>query len=124
MPRSPPPSRAAIRSQHDNPAKITVTVAQPQALRSHDGAGARLATSTGQTAVVTTQLTELRVAFLVADGLSNPAIGAELFLSRRTVQTHVSHILAELGAQSRAEVAREAAGHPRVLPPSRSRTAS
>ncbi|MFI9383221.1 LuxR C-terminal-related transcriptional regulator [Kutzneria sp. NPDC052558] len=27
-------------------------------------------------------------------------------LSRRTVQTHVSHILAKLGAQSRVEIAR------------------
>jgi DNA-binding CsgD family transcriptional regulator len=53
--------------------------------------------------------TELRVAFLVADGLSNPAIAAELFLSRRTVQTHVSHILVKLGARSRVEVASEAA---------------
>ena len=55
--------------------------------------------------------TELRVAFFVADGLSNPAIATELFLSRRTVQTHVSHILAKLRVHSRAEVAREAAQH-------------
>jgi DNA-binding CsgD family transcriptional regulator len=55
--------------------------------------------------------TELRVAFLVADGLSNPDIATELFLSRRTVQTHVSHILAKLGARSRAEVAGQASGH-------------
>jgi hypothetical protein len=57
MPKSPPPSRAAIRSQQDNPAKSTVIVAQPQTLRIHDCADRRLATSTGQTAVVTTQLT-------------------------------------------------------------------
>jgi DNA-binding CsgD family transcriptional regulator len=49
---------------------------------------------------------ELKVAVLVADGLSNPDIAARLFLSRRTVQTHVSHILAKLGAQSRVEIAR------------------
>jgi DNA-binding CsgD family transcriptional regulator len=55
--------------------------------------------------------TELRVAFFVADGLTNPAIATELFLSRRTVQTHVSHILAKLGARSRAEVASEASRH-------------
>jgi DNA-binding NarL/FixJ family response regulator len=54
---------------------------------------------------------ELRVASLVADGLSNPAIAAELFLSRQTVQTHMSHILAKLGAQSRLQVAREADRH-------------
>jgi DNA-binding CsgD family transcriptional regulator len=55
--------------------------------------------------------TELRVVFLVADGLSNPAIAAELFLSRRTVQTHMSHILGKLDVRSRAEVAGEAARH-------------
>ena len=54
---------------------------------------------------------ELRVASLVAEGLSNPAIAAELFLSRQTVQTHMSHILAKLGAQSRLQVAREADRH-------------
>jgi DNA-binding CsgD family transcriptional regulator len=49
---------------------------------------------------------ELKVAVLVAGGLSNPDIAARLFLSRRTVQTHVSHILAKLGARSRVEIAR------------------
>ncbi|MGK5632242.1 LuxR C-terminal-related transcriptional regulator, partial [Streptomyces sp. URMC 123] len=52
---------------------------------------------------------ELKVALLVADGRSNPEIAAELYLSRRTVQTHVSHILGKLGLRSRTEVAREAA---------------
>jgi DNA-binding CsgD family transcriptional regulator len=31
-----------------------------------------------------------------------------MFLSRRTVQTHISHILAKLGAKGRADIAREA----------------
>ncbi len=56
--------------------------------------------------------TEVKVAHLVAGGQSNPEIGAELFLSRRTVQTHVSHIMAKLGVHSRSEVAREAGVHP------------
>jgi DNA-binding NarL/FixJ family response regulator len=42
----------------------------------------------------------------VARGRSNPEVAAELFLSRNTVQTHVSHILAKLGVPSRAEIAR------------------
>ncbi|WP_018684913.1 helix-turn-helix transcriptional regulator [Actinokineospora enzanensis] len=53
--------------------------------------------------------TETRVAALVAQGLSNPAIADRLVLSRRTVTTHVSHILAKLGMASRTEIAREAA---------------
>jgi non-specific serine/threonine protein kinase len=57
---------------------------------------------------------ELEVARLVARGLTNPAIATELFLSRATVKTHVSHILSKLGLQSRAQIAGWlAANHPR-----------
>jgi DNA-binding CsgD family transcriptional regulator len=52
--------------------------------------------------------TEVKVGELVATGMSNPDIAGQLFLSRNTVQTHVSHILAKLGARSRAEIARAA----------------
>ncbi|MBT2544699.1 helix-turn-helix transcriptional regulator [Streptomyces sp. ISL-44] len=52
---------------------------------------------------------ELKVALLVAQGRSNPEIASALFLSRRTVQTHVSHILAKLQVRSRAAVAAQAA---------------
>jgi DNA-binding CsgD family transcriptional regulator len=50
--------------------------------------------------------TEQRVAAMVARGRSNPDIAAELLLSRRTVQTHVSNILTKLGFESRIEIAR------------------
>jgi DNA-binding CsgD family transcriptional regulator len=52
--------------------------------------------------------TELVIARLAAEGGSNPDIAAQLMLSRNTVQTHVAHILAKLGARSRAEIARHA----------------
>jgi DNA-binding CsgD family transcriptional regulator/tetratricopeptide (TPR) repeat protein len=45
------------------------------------------------------------VAGLVAEGLSNPAVAARMYLSRRTVQGHVSSILGKLGAASRVELA-------------------
>lgn len=55
--------------------------------------------------------TEVKIALLVAEGRPNPGIAAELLLSPRTVQTHVSHILAKLGLRSRTEIARIAGGH-------------
>jgi DNA-binding CsgD family transcriptional regulator len=48
---------------------------------------------------------EHRVASLVAEGRTNPEIAAEVFLSRRTVQHHVSNALAKLGLTSRVELA-------------------
>lgn len=55
--------------------------------------------------------TERQIAHLVADGLPNPDIAAALFSSRRTVEVHVSHILAKLGVRSRVEIAVEATRH-------------
>jgi len=45
------------------------------------------------------------VARLVADGLSNKQIGTRLFISERTVDSHVRSILNKLGFNSRAQIA-------------------
>ena len=52
--------------------------------------------------------TEVKVATLVALGQSTPRIAEGMLVSRRTVQTHISHILNKLDARSRMEIAREA----------------
>jgi predicted ATPase/class 3 adenylate cyclase/DNA-binding CsgD family transcriptional regulator len=52
--------------------------------------------------------TEIEVAKLTAQGLSNPQIAEKLFISRHTVKVHVSHIFAKLGISGRAELASEA----------------
>src|SRR5205823_2468592 len=48
---------------------------------------------------------EAEVARLVADGLSNKEIGARLFISERTVESHVRNSLNKLGFNSRAQIA-------------------
>jgi DNA-binding CsgD family transcriptional regulator/tetratricopeptide (TPR) repeat protein len=53
--------------------------------------------------------TEIKIAAFVEDGLSNPEIAGRLMLSRRTVATHVSHILKKLDVHSRTDIARESA---------------
>ncbi|WP_432841825.1 ATP-binding protein [Dactylosporangium sp. CA-092794] len=55
---------------------------------------------------------EERVARLAGQGLSNPDIAAALFVSRATVQTHVSNVLAKLGVRSRLELVRRFAATP------------
>ena len=50
--------------------------------------------------------TEVEVARLTIEGLSNPRIAERLFVSKRTVQTHLSHIFGKLGISSRVDLAR------------------
>lgn len=50
---------------------------------------------------------ERRVAVLVAEGRTNREVAAALFLSERTVASHLSHVYAKLGVRSRTELARE-----------------
>ncbi|HWC79324.1 MAG TPA: AAA family ATPase [Pseudonocardiaceae bacterium] len=51
---------------------------------------------------------ETVVAELVREGMSNRQIAEQLFLSPRTVATHVSHILGKLRVRTRTDIAREA----------------
>jgi DNA-binding NarL/FixJ family response regulator len=89
--------------------------ARPWAARARDELRA-----TGQQArprdVAREELTphEHRVALLVAAGRTNPEVAAELYVTRKTVEHHLSQIYRKLGLRSRTELARELAGE---LPP-------
>ena len=60
--------------------------------------------------------TERTVAGLVAEGLSNPQIGDRLYVSRRTVQTHLAHVFSKLDISSRAQLAAEVTRHRNAEP--------
>lgn len=55
--------------------------------------------------------TELDVVRLVSEGLPNKDIAARMFISARTVQSHLTHVYAKLAVSSRVQLAQEAARH-------------
>lgn len=66
------------------------------------GRGERRRTASGWTSLTPT---EHEVVKLVSDGLSNAEIAERLFVSRRTVTTHLTHVYTKLGVSSRTELA-------------------
>jgi DNA-binding CsgD family transcriptional regulator len=54
---------------------------------------------------------ELDVVRLVSEGLPNSDIATRLFVSPRTVQSHLTHVYTKLGLTSRVQLVQEAARH-------------
>ncbi len=52
--------------------------------------------------------TEQRVVGLVAEGLTNTEIGERLFVSRRTIESHLGHVYTKLGFSNRVKLVAEA----------------
>jgi DNA-binding CsgD family transcriptional regulator len=74
------------------------------------------AVRTGAAAEVLTAQ-EARVARLARDGLSNPEIGARLFISPRTAQYHLSSVFTKLGISSRSQLDRVMPADPDTADP-------
>jgi len=60
---------------------------------------------------------EVQVAQLAREGLSNPQIGARLFISTRTVQYHLGKVFTKLGITSRAQLKAALGSDPGSVPP-------
>ena len=86
-------------------AALSTTEAIAYALR---GRGERKRPSTGWGSLTPTELDVVR---LVHDGLPNKDIATRMFVSPRTVQTHLRHVYNKLGLTSRVQLAQEAARH-------------
>lgn len=86
-------------------AGTTIDDAIAYALR---GRGARKRPTSGWDALTPTEVAVVR---LVREGLTNKVIAAQLLMSPRTVQTHLTHVYAKLGLNSRVQLIRESARH-------------
>jgi DNA-binding CsgD family transcriptional regulator len=96
---------AAFSQAWNQGAALTVDDAVNYALR---GRGERNRPAAGWPSLTPA---ERDVARLVAEGLANKDIAARLFVSPRTVQTHLTHMYGKLGVGSRVQLAQEAARH-------------
>ena len=113
-------AREQLRTAHQMLDDMGMEGFAERARRELAAAGETVATRTGArpgargrpSAALTAQ--EAQVARLAGDGLSNPEIGARLFISARTVQYHLSKIFAKLGISSRGQLHRALPGdiHP------------
>ena len=73
------------------------------------GRGQRKRPTTGWESLTPTERDVVRLA---SDGLGNKDIAVRLFISPRTVQTHLTHVYTKLGLTSRVQLVQEAARHP------------
>jgi DNA-binding CsgD family transcriptional regulator len=96
-----------LREAAETAAALGALTEQQAAEKDLRGLGVR----TWRRTAVSERLTEREqeIADLVAGGASNPEIAQALFLSRKTVERHVSNVLKKVGARNRAELAAKVA---------------
>jgi len=96
-------ARTQLRAAHDQFTSIGMEAYAERARRELIATGEKVRKRSPETG---DQLTpqEEQIARLARDGLSNPEIGAQLFLSARTVEWHLRKVFTKLGIVSRHEL--------------------
>jgi DNA-binding CsgD family transcriptional regulator len=97
-------ARAQLRAAHDQFTLIGMEAFAERARTELLATGERVRKRTLQTRDDLTSQ-ERQIAQLARDGLTNPEIGARLFLSPRTVEWHLRKVFTKLGIHSRSELA-------------------
>jgi ATP/maltotriose-dependent transcriptional regulator MalT len=110
-------AREQLRTAHEMLAAIGMEAFAERARRELQATGEKVRKRTAETRDDLTPQ-ERQIAWLARDGLSNPEIGARLFLSPRTVEWHLRNVFTKLGIRSRRELANALAGPGTPLAPS------
>jgi len=98
-------ARQQLRAAHDTFSRIGAEGFAERARRELSATGETARRRTDDTrGVLTAQ--EAQIARLARDGLSNPEIGAQLFISPRTVQYHLRKVFQKLDITSRNQLGR------------------
>ena len=103
-------ARQQLRTAHDMLTAIGMEAFAERARRELVATGEAVRKRGAETVTMLTPQ-EAYIARLARDGLTNPEIGAQLFLSARTVEWHLRKIFTKLGIGSRRELHAALAGH-------------
>jgi ATP/maltotriose-dependent transcriptional regulator MalT len=98
-------ARQHLRTAHDMLATIGMTAFAERARRELMATGEKVRKHTVEAPNDLTAQ-EALIARLARDGLSNPEISAQLFISTRTVEWHLRKVFAKLGVSSRGQLRR------------------
>jgi ATP/maltotriose-dependent transcriptional regulator MalT len=109
-------AREQLRTAHDMLDAMGVGAFAARARRELLATGETARKRTVETAVELTAQ-EAQVARLARDGLSNPEIGARLFISPRTVKYHLAKVFTKLGISSRSQLHRALPADPDTARP-------